>query len=105
MPEVDPELKDPAWSLGEAVVDRFDSTVDHDDYTQPGDLFRMFDDEHRDRLATRIAGVLGQARVEVQHRQLCHFVRADPEYGTRIADKLGIDTSSFMQDAADHVEA
>ncbi|MDG2200831.1 MAG: catalase [Phycisphaerales bacterium] len=105
MPEVDPELKDPAWSLGEAVVDRFDSTVDHDDYTQPGDLFRMFDDEHRDRLATRIAGVLGQARVEVQHRQLCHFFRADPEYGTRIADKLGIDTSSFMQDAADHVEA
>ncbi|MFT5424593.1 MAG: catalase [Phycisphaerales bacterium] len=90
-PEESPAHKDPAWDLGQAVVDRYDSTVDHDDYTQPGNLFRMFDDAHRDRLATRIAGVLGQARKEVQMRQLCHFFRADPDYGQRVATKLGVD--------------
>ena len=93
MPNAD--YRDPAWALGETIVDRFDSTVDHDDYTQPGNLYRMFDDAHRDRLTTRIAGVLGQARKEVQMRQLCHFWRADEDYGRRVAQKLGIDMSQM----------
>jgi len=96
-----PEYKDPAWDLGQAIVDRYDSTVDHDDYTQAGILYRMFDEGHRDRLARRIAGVLGQARREVQLRQLCHFYRADEDYGLRVADKLGIDVNEFMRTASD----
>ncbi|TVQ32169.1 MAG: catalase [Phycisphaeraceae bacterium] len=99
-PEPDEKFKDPAWELGQTIVDRFDSTEDHDDYTQPGNLFRLFDDGQRDRLATRIAGVLGQAREEVQMRQLCHFFRADEEYGRRVAEKLGVDVSAFMQQPA-----
>lgn len=96
MPEVDPAHKDPSWDLGQAVVDRYDSTVDHDDFTQAGNLYRMFDNEHRDRLAGRIAGALGQAREEVQMRQLCHFFRADPDYGQRVAGKLGVDVGAMM---------
>src|SRR5690606_29804836 len=61
-PDVNPAFKDPAWDLGQAIVDRYDSTVDHDDFAQAGNLYRLFDDAHRDRLAKRIAGVLGQAR-------------------------------------------
>lgn len=99
MPMPDERFKDPAWDLGVTIVDRYDSTVDHDDYTQPGDLFRLFDDGQRDRLASRIAGVLGQARTEVQMRQLCHFFRADEEYGRRVAEKLGIDVEAAMQAA------
>ncbi len=95
-PLPNPAFKDPAWSLGQVIVDRFDSTVDHDDYTQPGNLYRMFDEAHRDRLTSRIAGGLGQARKEVQERMLCHFFRADADYGTRIAKKLGIDISAMM---------
>ncbi len=89
-PEPDAVYKDPAWALGQVIVDRFDSTVDHDDFTQPGNLYRMFDDAHRDRLTTRIAGVLGQARKEVQERQLAHFYSADQDYGRRVAEKLGL---------------
>jgi catalase len=89
-PMPDPKFKEPAWDIGKAIVDRYDSTQNHDDYTQPGDLFRLFDDAHRDRLAKRIAGVLGQARNEVQLRQLEHFTRADEEYGRRVATYLGI---------------
>jgi catalase len=90
------KFADPAWDLGQSVVDRFDSTEDHDDFTQAGNLFRMFDEGQRDRLTTRIAGVLGQARQDVQMRQLCHFFRADPDYGRRIAEKLKIDVESMM---------
>lgn len=95
MPDADPAYRDPAWDIGQAIVDRFDSTKDHDDYTQAGNLFRMFDEGQRDRLATRIAGALGQARREVQMRQLCHFFRADEDYGRRVAAKLGLDASEF----------
>lgn len=98
-PKPDCVYKDPAWRLGEVIVDRFDSTAGHDDYTQAGNLYRMFDEGHRDRLARRIAGVLRQARREVQLRQLCHFFRADEDYGRRVAQKLGIDVGEFLQQA------
>jgi catalase len=94
-PTPDPAFADPAWQLGQTIVDRFDSTVGHDDFTQPGNLYRLFDEGQRDRLTTRIAGALGQARPEVQMRQLCHFFRADADYGRRVAEKLGIDVSQF----------
>jgi len=96
----DEKFVDPAWDLGQAVVDRYDSTQDHDDFTQAGNLYRMFDDAHRDRLATRIAGVLGQCRKEVQMLQLCHFFRADEDYGGRVASKLGVDLDAAMGGAA-----
>jgi catalase len=88
-PLPDASYADPAWDLGQAIVDRFDSTVGHDDYTQAGNLYRMFDDAHRDRLTTRIANGLGQARAEVQRRMVPHFAKADEDYGRRIATKLG----------------
>jgi catalase len=90
-PQPEPRFQDPAWQLGEAVAERYDSTVDHDDYTQAGNLYRLFDDAQRDRLTRRIAAGLGQARREVQRRQLCHFFRADADYGRRVAALLGID--------------
>ena len=99
-PKPDPSFADPAWNLGQTIVDRFDSTVDHDDYTQVGNLYRLFDEGQRDRLTRRIAGGLGQARLEVQMRQLCHFFRADEDYGRRVAGHLKIDLSSMRQ----HVE-
>lgn len=104
-PMPDEKQLDPQWDLGQAVVDRYDSTQDHDDFTQAGNLYRMFDDAHRDRLATRIAGVLGQARKEVQLLQVCHFSRADPDYGRRVAKKLGIDIEVEMKRAPGHAMA
>jgi catalase len=96
-PMPDASYADPAWQLGQTIVDRFDSTVGHDDFTQPGNLYRLFDEGHKDRLTSRIAGVLGQARREVQMRQICHFYRADPDYGQRVATKLGLDISEFQK--------
>ncbi len=101
-PKPDPTFADPAWQLGETIVDRFDSTVDHDDYSQVKALYALFDDGQRDRLTTRIAGALGHARHEVQIRQLCHFFRADEDYGSRVAVKLGIDLAAVMEGLAGH---
>ncbi|HCT44685.1 MAG TPA: hypothetical protein DF699_05690, partial [Phycisphaerales bacterium] len=42
------------------------------------------------------------ATKEIQMRQLCHFFRADPDYGARIASKLGIDVEGMMSGAGSH---
>lgn len=94
-PDTTAGSNEPSWNLGQAIVDRYDSTQAHDDYTQPGNLYRMFDDAHRDRLTSRIAAGLSQARKDVQMRMLCHFFQADPDYGTRIAKKLHISLEGF----------
>jgi catalase len=92
-----PAYRDPAWKLGQTIVDRFDSTKE-DNYTQPGNLYRLFDEGQRDRLAKAIAGPLRQARKDVQMLQLCHFFRADPDYGQRVAQELGIDVSQMTRE-------
>lgn len=104
-PEPDREYVDPAWALGEMIVDRFDSTVDHDDYTQAGDLYRLFDEGERERLTTRIAGALGNARPEVQHLQVAHFLRADVEYGRRVGTALGISQADLDALLAEPISA
>ncbi len=95
-PKPDASYADPVWQLGQVLVDRYDSTMDHDDFTQAGDLFRLFDEDQRERLATRIALGLGQARKEIQVRQVGHFWRADPDYGARVAAKLGLRGSDLV---------
>ena len=90
-PEPKPEYAEPPLHLGDVNVDRYNSREGHDDYTQPGDLWRLFDKGQKQRTVAAIAGALGQAREEVQMRQLCHFFRADEEYGRMVAQALGID--------------
>ncbi len=89
-PRPDAEYRDPAWSLGFAIADRYDSTVDHDDYTQPGNLYRLLPPDERERLTGRIAASLGQTTEAVQRRQVAHFFRADPDYAARVAQKIGM---------------
>ncbi len=90
-PMPDPQYADPAWDLGQAVVDRFDSTVDHDDYSQVRALYELLSAEERERLVKRIGAGLGQAREEVQRRMIAHFSLVHPEYGAGIARSIGID--------------
>lgn len=62
---------------------------DDDDFAQAGMLYRVMDEAARERLAANIAG--GLARVSqhaIVERALAHFRAADPEYGTRVEDKV-----------------
>lgn len=65
---------------------------DHNDhYTQPGDLYRLLSEEEQTRLVETIVGAMKPVdSVEIKLRQIQHFYKADPEYGTRVAEGLGL---------------
>jgi catalase len=94
-PKEAPEYREPGLTLGDVVADRYDSR-DQDDYTQAGNLWRVLDDAQKDRTAKAIAGALSGVRQDIQMRQLCHFFRADVDYGGRIAQALSIQIDPAM---------
>ena len=62
-----------------------------DHYTQAGDLYRLLSQEERTRLVANIVGAMEPVELEeIKLRQIGHFYKADPEYGTRIAEGLGL---------------
>ena len=67
-------------------------SYDHNDhYTQAGDLYRLMSEEERARLVETIVGAMKPVESdEIKVRQIQHFYKADPEYGTRIAKGLGL---------------
>lgn len=82
--------------LGDVTADRYNSREDHDDFTQAGDLWRLFDAVAKARAVAAICGGLSNARKEIQMLQLCHFFRADAECGTMVAKALGIEIPAEM---------
>lgn len=63
----------------------------HDHYTQAGDLYRLMSEEERERLVANIVAAMKPVqRDDIKLRQISHFYKADPEYGTRIAQGLGL---------------
>ncbi|RBW70160.1 catalase KatA [Bacillus taeanensis] len=65
---------------------------DHNDhYTQAGDLYRLMSNDERTRLIENIVNAMKPVKSdEIKLRQIGHFYKADPEYGTRIAEGLGL---------------
>ena len=62
-----------------------------DDFEQAGLLYRVMKEEERARLVANIAGHLRGAGIEIQKRQVEHFVKADREYGARVKAALGLE--------------
>jgi catalase len=89
-PKEAPQYREPGLSLGDVVADRYESR-DQDDYTQAGNLWRIFSEDEKNRTAQAIAGALSGAQQDIQMRQLCHFFRADVDYGRRVAVALNIE--------------
>jgi catalase len=69
-------------------ADRYDHRAGNDDYTQPGNLYRLLDEGAKNRLCENIAGSLGQTPQRIQELQLSHFRKADPDYGARVEKLL-----------------
>ena len=68
--------------------DRYDHREGNDDYTQAGDLFRLLDGDHQQRLARAIAEAMNGVPQDIIERQLAHFDRADPKYGQLVREFL-----------------
>jgi len=64
---------------------------DTDYFSQAGDLYRLMSEEERTRLVGNIVSGLKEAgKEDIQVLATRSFYKADPEYGTRIADGLGL---------------
>lgn len=64
---------------------------DDDHYTQAGDLYRLLSEDGKTRLIANIVGHMQPVEGEaIKVRQIQHFLKADPEYGARVAAGLGI---------------
>lgn len=95
-PKQNPAYADPAFPLGNVSANRYDHREGNDDYTQAGDLYRLMTPEQQQRLIHNIVGSLSEARDDIKMRQLCHFFRADVNYGRRVAEGLGIKIDPSM---------
>jgi catalase len=97
-PQENSDFNEPPLKIsGDAA--RYNHRNGNDDYTQPGNLFRLMPPEAQQRLFGNIARHMAEVPREIQLRQICHFFRADPAYGMGVARALGIDMSGFMPPA------
>lgn len=74
-----------AWNPRDDVRD--------DWWSQPGDLWRLISEAEKSRMIDAYAADMATVSANVCLRHAAHCYRADPEYGTRIAQALGVDPS------------
>jgi catalase len=74
-------------------ADRYNHRDGNDDYTQPGDLFRLMSPAQKQQLFSNIAGAMNGVPEEIVRRQLGHFHKADPAYAAGVARALNLEYS------------
>ncbi len=71
-------------------IRRYEENDTYGVYKQPGDLFRLFTDEQKERLFQNIAAAMDGVSQEIIEKQLHHFDLADPQYGAGVRKALGL---------------
>ncbi len=93
-PAQNPDYAEPPLKIsGDAA--RYDHRAGNDDYTQPGNLFRLMPADAQERLMDNIAAAMDGVPEEIVRRQIVHFHRADPAYGAGVARRMGVDVGSL----------
>lgn len=85
----DPSVEEPPMKIN-GDIRRYEENDTFGEYKQPGDLFRLFNAEQKERLFNNIAAAMEGVSMEIIERQLAHFDKADPEYGNGVRKALGI---------------
>ncbi len=99
-PQPDPVAMDPAFALT-GMADRHVYALVDDDFVQAGDLYRnVMKDGDRANLVKNIVGHLKNALTRIQLRQAALFYKADPDYGARVAQGLGLELEDVKKLAA-----
>jgi catalase len=88
-PVEDPRFKEPPLKIS-GDADRYDHRRGNDDYTQPGNLFRLMVREQKQALFANTAAAMAGVPQEIALRWIGHCTKADPEYGQGIARALGL---------------
>lgn len=68
----------------------------NDDYTQPGNLYRLMPEDARERLIGNLVDHMRPVKQEIQERQIRHFYKADTAYGEGVAKGLGLDIDAIV---------
>ncbi|MFC1935316.1 catalase [Chloroflexota bacterium] len=90
-PVPDPEVGGPPIDVS-GLAARYAYTLSDKDFVQAGDLYhKVMTDEDRSHLIGNIVTHLSGAQRRIQLRQTAIFHKADPEYGRRVAEGLGLD--------------
>ncbi|MBN1163810.1 MAG: catalase [Candidatus Krumholzibacteriota bacterium] len=99
-PEPDPQAGEPLIELS-GSAGRYPFTYPNDDFVQAGNLFsKVMTDEAREHLVGNIVDHLGKAQKRIQLRQTALFYKAHEEYGSRVAQGLGLDVKEVKRLAA-----
>jgi catalase len=75
------------WVEGHLVRQRIERT---NDFKQAGERYLAFEYWERDDLVNNLVTNLQQCNRDIQERMVEHFTRAHIEYGTRVAQGLGL---------------
>jgi catalase len=88
-PMQDARYADVPYKTSGAIA-RYDHHQGNEDYQQAGDLYRLMKPDERGRLVENIVYDMKSVPEQIQQRQIGHFAKADPEYGRRVAEGLGL---------------
>ena len=88
-PVEDHRFKEPPLKIS-GDADRYDPREGNDDYTQPGNLFRLMTTEQKQALFANTASAMAGVPEEIVLRWIAHCTKADPNYGQGIAGALGL---------------
>ena len=72
-------------------ADRYNHREGNDDYTQPGDLFRIMSPAQQQQLFDNIAASKHGVPEAIIRRQLAHFHKADPAYAAGVAKAVNLE--------------
>ena len=79
-------------------ANRYNHRDGNDDYTQPGDLFRLMTRHQKEQLFHNIAGAMAGVPEEIVQRQLPHFHKADPAYAAGVLRALQLNAGAPAPD-------
>ena len=89
-PKENPQYKEPPLKIS-GDADRYGQPSVDADFVQPGNLYRIMPADEQERLIKNIVGSLKKVPVEIQKRQVGHFLKADQSYGERVAKGLDLE--------------
>jgi catalase len=95
-PVQDPRYAEPPLKVS-GDADRYDHREGNDDYTQPGNLFRLMNGSQKQQLFNNIAAAMQGVPEFIIRRQIGHFYKADPDYGRGVAATLGLDITDIEE--------
>ena len=89
-PKQDPRFAEPPLPL-HGAADRYDHRSGNDDFSQPGNLFRLLDAAQKQRLFDNIAAAMQGVPESIVRRQLALLSKCDPAYGEGVRRALKLD--------------